>query len=392
MKHILKNYFSLLLLAVATLFAACEEDAHIKEYVYPVPVVTSISPTTGYAGTEVTIFGTDFGSRIEPMKVFFGGIPAVEILSCKNNRVVVKVPEKALSGDMSMQLWQHKLENIGQFTLIPTPKIISIASNNAEYGENVAAQGDLVTIKGTGFGKDASAIAVEFNGTLVTEGIDLIPAGENEEEDVVTVTAPEYTSGIIAISVNGYRVEGTALMNPNSPGDVTMFYLKNYKQPFMAVEEVASGDWRVPAEWEVNDQAKSVSGTNHTVGGLHVGPNNRDGLLVMQAGWGCDAVTNGQMLQHASLPAGDYRIELNVTEVTGSSNVYFLVATGDALPTIDGPSATPDSSTPAYKLGTAGLQSFKFTLDAGTEITIGFAGYLRANSCIKVSGIKIIRE
>lgn len=398
MKYILKNRFSLLLLAVTTLFVACEEDAHIKEYVYPEPVVTSISPAKGYAGTEVTIFGTDFGSHVEPMKVFFGGIPAIEIVSCKNNRVVVKVPEKALSGDVSLQLWQHKQESIGQFTVIPTPKIISVASNNTVYGENVAAPGDLVTIKGTGFGNDASLISVDFNGTFVTEGINLTPAEEDEEEDIVTVTAPEYNSGTIAISVDGYKVEGMALMNPNSSGDVTMFYLKNYKQPFKAVEDVASGDWRIPAEWNVNDQAKSVSGTNHTVGGLHVGPNNPNGLLVIQAGWGCDAVTDGQMTQHATLPAGHYRIELNVTEVNtnGNFNLYFLVVKGNELPSINGPGVVPDADPSVtfgqHKFNATGLQSFEFTLNTTTEVTIGFAGYLRSNSCAKVSEVKIIRE
>ncbi len=398
MKKMIKASIGLLYLTLSVLFAACEEDARFYEYVYPVPQVTSISPGSGYEGTEVTIFGTDFGDRVEPMKVYFGGIPVEQILSCKNNRMVVIVPKGALSGDMSLQLWQHKLESIGQFTVIPTPKIISITSDNADFGGNVAVPGDLITIKGTGFGKDASVISVDFNGSLVTEGINLVPAQENGEEDMITVTVPEYNSGTIAISVDGYRVEGTALMNPNIPGDVTMFYLKNYKQPFSAVEGVSSGDWRVPAEWDVNEQAKSVSGTSRTVGGLHVGPNNPYGVLVLQAGWGCDAVTDGQMTQHTTLPAGRYRVELNVTEVNknGNFNMYFLVVNGSELPSINAADVVPDPDPSVtlgqHKFSATGLQFFEFTLNAKTEVTIGFAGYLTPNSCAKISEIKITRD
>ncbi len=121
-----------------------------RVYDYPVPVVESIYPTDGYVTTQVVITGTNFGDRAEAVKVFFGEAQSNKVLDCKNNRLVVEVPETAVTGNLSLQIYNKKVENIGHYTVLPTPRVITVTSDS-EDGEGVADTGDKVTITGENF-------------------------------------------------------------------------------------------------------------------------------------------------------------------------------------------------------------------------------------------------
>ena len=114
MKFLFKYTFHLAILAcVSALFSGCEQDPKYRVYDYPVPVVESIYPTDGYVTTQVVITGTNFGDRAEAVKVFFGEAQSNKVLDCKNNRLVVEVPETAVTGNLSLQIYNKKVENIG---------------------------------------------------------------------------------------------------------------------------------------------------------------------------------------------------------------------------------------------------------------------------------------
>ena len=165
MKFLFKYTFHLAILAcVSALFSGCEQDPKYRVYDYPVPVVESIYPTDGYVTTQVVITGTNFGDRAEAVKVFFGEAQSNKVLDCKNNSLVVEVPETAVTGNLSLQIYNKKVENIGYYTVLPTPRVITVTSDS-EDGEGVADTGDRVTITGENFGADPSDISVSFNGT-----------------------------------------------------------------------------------------------------------------------------------------------------------------------------------------------------------------------------------
>ena len=100
----------------------------------------SIYPTDGYVTTQVVITGTNFGDRAEAVKVFFGEAQSNKVLDCKNNRLVVEVPETAVTGNLSLQIYNKKVENIGHYTVLPTPRVITVTSDS-EDGEGVADTG-----------------------------------------------------------------------------------------------------------------------------------------------------------------------------------------------------------------------------------------------------------
>jgi len=46
----------------------------------------------------------------------------------------VEVPETAVTGNLSLQIYNKKVENIGYYTVLPTPRVITVTSDS-EDGE-----------------------------------------------------------------------------------------------------------------------------------------------------------------------------------------------------------------------------------------------------------------
>ena len=189
MKHLLRNMIGIFAVTLfVLLFYACEQDPQIKKYEYPMPEVSGMSPNIGYVSSQVVITGTNFGDRTEPVKVFFGSVLATKVLMCKNNRIVVEVPDGAASGDVTMQIWTNDVGVIGQYKVLPTPYVHSVVSDNP-LGTGVAEEDDVVTITGENFGTDVNDIEVSFNGTSAKE-IRLV-----DESTIEAVTPRNWVSG-----------------------------------------------------------------------------------------------------------------------------------------------------------------------------------------------------
>src|SRR5690554_5456211 len=86
-------------------FFSCEKGPSFREFDYPMPVVNDFYPKEGYTGSDVILEGSDFGDAIGPVKVFFGGVLVDTIRSVENGKIVVQVPENAISGDVSLKIW-----------------------------------------------------------------------------------------------------------------------------------------------------------------------------------------------------------------------------------------------------------------------------------------------
>lgn len=416
MKRIfLKTMVLSLLVLTAGCFVGCEEDSDIKQYVYPAPKVTSYYPVSGYTHSEVTILGEEFvnsvkdkdGKNIEPVKIYFGGIEAKDILSCKDNCIVVKVPEDALSGDISLQVWTYEV-TVGHYTVVAAPTVSSLMSDNEVYGSTAAIAGDIVTIIGTGFGVDKEKVSVDFNGT---------PAeiSSLSDTEIKVITPSGYESGEIAVTVNGFKVIAGALMNPNSKGDVTMFYLKNYRNPqsekLTSAQAGSNTTIGLPKDWTYtpNMLNKKNEGGTDWVGLLAI--NASANFFTIAAGWndpavepGDDEVTpnlnyinNGKMYQKTTLPAGSYTLQVDVKEHGNSnSELYYIIAKpGDEFP--DYNHIIGNDLVIAYKADALNADaknpytlSLDFTLDKPTEVLIGMSLYFRKNIYYDFYGFRLI--
>ncbi len=374
--------------------------------VLPAPVISEITPGEFYVGSELTIKGQNLGQQQDNVQIFFGEqTEPAKITAWSTTEIKVKVPQGLTEGDIKVNI-QLLNRNVGRtLKVLPSPTITGISfpnvlnENGLSDNKVVVGKGEDITITGNHFGTSADAVKIYIDNE---ETADLSIKSIANEQIVLTV-GDGFAGGELKLYYEGLPVIDTekALIMVKAGDDITEYVLENYKAPFETLtndegEEIKKDDWRVPAVWNVNKDAKSVSGTDDTVGGMH-----NSGVLLLQAGWGCrSGVTNGQIYQNAVLPAGTYKVELNVTEVAvdkGTLNMYFIVTSGTNLPTIKESYHTPDVSegkggSYQFVKGETGARGFTFSLSEDTEVAIGFAGFLRQSACAKVSSIAIIKQ
>ncbi len=377
---------------------SCEKGPNFKDYVYPKPTITGISASGGYPGIDVAITGKDFGDKVGAVKVWFGGVEAETITSCADDKIVVKVPAKAVSGKVTLQVWTHTSDSIGTYTVIPAPVINSIASNNAQT--YVAYPGDTLTIRGVRFGMDASKMAVNFNGTAATI---LTPVTDT----MFQVIAPaSFATGNVTLTMGGLTITAMpAIINPTAAGDVTPYFLSNYATPF------ARGDWdggrwgNLDASWIANAAAKNKS--NGAYGGwAKESWNGTTGFICWET-WGNTPVTDGIIYQPTSmpLPAGTYTVSINYySEIQTNSSVHCVVAAGgNGIPTLANLSSAL-GSVALYNGAVIGTtkpsvtetKSFDFTLASSQVVSLGFLGNMvgsgNPGSYFIVKSIKLVKN
>jgi hypothetical protein len=395
-----------LLLLIASVQFGCQKGPNFKEYTYPAQSSSGLNPGIGFPGQNVTITGTNFDTLKGAVKVWFGGILATKVVSNNGTQIVVQIPANAVSGKVGLQVWTTKTDSIGSFTVLPMPVVSSVISHG--LAPVIAQPGDTVYISGQNFIQDPSKVAIDFNGTAAPN-ITLLTSS------LIKVIAPAgYTGGNVNITFNGnYTLTGSALSPVLPTGDVSIYFLKNYKQPFtannMASNQGFNGsNWGTPDFWTINSAAQNQINGGATVrcGGANYGkPGMANvGQLCLQAGFSDaigNVVTNGKMYQTTTLPAGNYQVDIQVKESGFSnyptlSNMYLVVANGSTIPDLISANTAP---TPA--LATVGIQNNKsynnpdvvqsvtFTLTQSTQVSIGFVATMVANSYVRLNYLKL---
>jgi C1A family cysteine protease len=123
------------------------------------PVISSVSPASGVAGTSVTITGDNFGTLRRSAKVSFNGVNATQV-SFSNTSVTAQVPVGATSGPLRVYDWDGKASNSTAFTVISGFGVASIKPASAANTGSVSVQ-----ISGAGFKAGTGAGARLEQGT-----------------------------------------------------------------------------------------------------------------------------------------------------------------------------------------------------------------------------------
>lgn len=381
---------------VSTPFEELEETLDFA--VAPEPVVSAVYPLSGLIGSEVIIEGSYFGESLEDVEVKFGDKKAeIEESGWSQQRLTVKVPANDFGVVALSVAVLGKNADMGEYNsynVLESPVISSVESNNI-LNNALVQVGNVITIKGLRFDNFALK-EVTFNGQKF--------AGTVVNATEITATIPEGCIGglgAVSLTFDGLEVDIVSegqLKVLQAGDDVTEFILKNYGPIFTQEPYTLSqnGSWATPAGWTLNEPAKaSTSKTN--AGAPTGGLDPKKNLLVMQSGssWGTNAnMENGKMYQVKTLPAGSYKVELNVTETAGSSSAYFsyfVVSEGNEVPDSKDKFGMTDETLGRYQFEkkVTGLKSFTFTLSEEKEVAIGFSAYTRGNQNAKVSYIKI---
>jgi len=169
------------------------------------PNITSISPTSGYPGTQVTFTGTNFGATQGSGSVWLGNKAAGSIVSWSDTQVVATVASGAASGSAQIQqngVWSNTIA----FT-VPTPGLSSVSPTTARAG-------DSITLTGTNFGATQGSGSVWLGNKLAGS----IVSWSNTQ--IVAIVASGAKSGSAQVQQGGVWSNSIAftVITPNVTG------------------------------------------------------------------------------------------------------------------------------------------------------------------------------
>jgi hypothetical protein len=169
------------------------------------PKISSVTPTTGSAGTQVTISGSGFGTLQDNGQVWLGTVPA-QVTSWSDAQVVATVAASALSGNAQV-LQGGVFSNSIRFTVTGTPPHI------ASITPNTGAAGTAVTIQGTGFGSSEGSGIASIGGSNAS-------VNSWSDTQVSVTTGASTMSGVLKIQQNGVWSNALTFTVP-PPGGAT---------------------------------------------------------------------------------------------------------------------------------------------------------------------------
>jgi hypothetical protein len=126
-------------------------------FTVPTPSITSITPTSGVAGTQVTFTGTNFGATQGSGSVWLGSKLAGSIVSWSNTQIVATVASGSVTGSAQVQqggVWSNAIT----FT-VTSPTLTSVSPTTARAG-------DSITLTGTNFGASQGSGSVWLGSKL----------------------------------------------------------------------------------------------------------------------------------------------------------------------------------------------------------------------------------
>jgi len=176
-------------------------------YVVPLPVVTSVSPTSGPSngGTIVQITGSNFQSGAS---VTFGTKPAQSVVVNSTSQILAITPAAPATEQQSLPVDViirnpdgQSVTATGGFTYTAAP--LSISAISPGSGSNDG--GTIVSISGSGFTSALTGASVTFGG---------VPATELSVHDAATLTVklPPHANGNVdvAVTMGGHTVTALA--------------------------------------------------------------------------------------------------------------------------------------------------------------------------------------
>ena len=346
--------------------------------VYPVPVITSISPTAGplHAGTTVTLTGAGFSSVTA---VHVGTRTASSFSIVSNSRITAVVPAAPGGNPATTHITVTSPGGTSTktvadtYTWDPAPTLTSISPS-----QGVLAGGGTLTVKGTGFtvgragqtvvdfgSTPGTNVAVNATGTQLTV---TIPSAATQGTVNVTVATPGGTTTVAPADRYTYlpptpQVTGVSPASGPAAGGGTVTVTGN---SFTGATSVTFGSKPAPSFTVVSNTqitATAPSGTGGTRVNVTVtGPGGTSPVVTTdQYSYG-PAVTG--VSPASGSPAGGSSVTITGAQLAGATAVHF----GSAPATFHVTSTTKVTATsPAATAG--GTVDVTVTTPTGTSVT-----------------------
>ena len=164
----------------------------------PAPRITSISPTRGTAGTQVTVTGSGFGATQvgNNTLVFYPGYPST-IVSWSDTQIVGTVPSSANTGPLYVWITGTYSNQDFEFTLIK-PFITGLVPSSGPVGSQFQ-------INGSGFGSTQGGSTVKISGI----NADVVNWSDTQ---ILATVPPTGRSGAVQVTVSGSRQQLKCLL------------------------------------------------------------------------------------------------------------------------------------------------------------------------------------
>jgi sugar lactone lactonase YvrE len=127
--------FVMAVLGSSIIFSSCKKDDSTVPVPDPSPAVTAISPSSGPKNTIVTITGTDFGTNLATLKVYFNGVQAT-VQTATNTQITAVVPIGAGSGIVKIEKTPAILVNGPVFTYLDPGATTTFAGSTAGFRDS----------------------------------------------------------------------------------------------------------------------------------------------------------------------------------------------------------------------------------------------------------------
>jgi hypothetical protein len=185
--------------------------------VLPAPTISSLSPSSGSAGTLVTIAGSNLGTT--QGAVTFNGFPATPT-SWSATSITVSVPTGATTGNVVVTA-SGVNTNALSFTVLP--QITGVSNDPIAAGQDEC-------VNGSGFGSSQGSSTVSVGGTILasnswsdTRLCVTIPANFTPSTTSVQVTTSDGTSNAFGFAVSGQQQAPVLKLRiDDSPAQVTL--------------------------------------------------------------------------------------------------------------------------------------------------------------------------
>jgi sugar lactone lactonase YvrE len=148
-----RKILSLITISAIVLITSCKKEDTPVPTPDPLPTVTSISPTSGPKNTVVTIMGTNFGTNLATLKVYFNNVQAT-VQTATNTTITAVVPNAAGSGVVKVEKTPTVTVNGPAFTYLAPGATITFAGSTIGYADGIGASA--LFANPTGITKDAT--------------------------------------------------------------------------------------------------------------------------------------------------------------------------------------------------------------------------------------------
>jgi Bacterial Ig-like domain (group 2)/IPT/TIG domain/Beta-propeller repeat/Galactose oxidase, central domain len=247
------------------------------------PTITGISPSSGLAGTSVTITGSGFGAAQGNGQTRLGSVNGI-VTSWSDTQVVAVVPTGDASG--AAQILQNGAWSNSVAFTVNSPQIASV-------NPNPTAAGTQVTITGTGFG------ATQGSGVVWLGSTNGVVVGWSDTQVTATV-ASNALSGIVRIQQNGVWSNAESITISSLDGSTALTITPN------VITMVVSYTRAIKA---VNAQGQSVTGLTWVSSNTNVASLSTDDPPIITA------LAAG----HATITAGNASADLTVSSSSSLS-------------------------------------------------------------------------